>query len=102
MESNYEKRYYEAKERVKELKDFYIHLIVYVLVIGFLAVINFGFSNTNYPWFLWPAAGWGIGIAFQAASVFRINPFFDKRWEEKKVQQYLQEEEEKEVQQRWE
>jgi hypothetical protein len=98
--SSKEARYFEAKKRVKEIKDFYVHLVTYICVIGFLAVINFYHGFNQYPWVLWPAAGWGIGLAFNAASAFRVNPLFNKSWEEKKIQQYMQEEEH--AQQRWE
>ena len=49
---------------------------------------------------LWSLAGWGIGLLFNAAHAFRINPGFSKEWEERKIQQFLEEEENK--QQRWE
>ncbi|MDT0295667.1 2TM domain-containing protein [Mesonia ostreae] len=101
METDKEMRYYEAKERVKEIKAFYIHLITYIVIIGFLAFLNFKDGFYEYPWFLWPAAGWGVGLAFNAASAFRINPFFNKNGEKKKIEQYMQEEEEV-TQQRWE
>jgi len=101
MKTNKEMRYYEAKKRVKEIKDFYVHLATYIAVIGFLAFLNFKDGFQEYPWFLWPAAGWGVGLAFNAASAFRINPFFNKNWEKKKIAQYMQEEEEV-SQQRWE
>ncbi|MBN1217981.1 MAG: pentapeptide repeat-containing protein [Anaerolineae bacterium] len=37
------------------------HLSAYVSVIGALGIINA--LTTDYPWFLFPAAGWGIGLA---------------------------------------
>lgn len=101
MDTNQERRYLEAKQRVKDIKDFYMHFIAYSLVIGFLAFLNFKDGFDAYPWVLWPALGWGIGVAFNAASAFRINPFFDKNWEKKKIEKYMKEEEEL-AQQRWE
>jgi len=102
METSKELRYYEAKKRVKEMKDFYVHLFTYIVVIGFLAFLNFRHGFEVYPWVLWPAAGWGVGLLFNAASAFRINPFFNKNWERKKIAQYMQEEGEEVPQQRWE
>jgi len=41
METNKELRYYEAKKRVKEMKDFYVHLFTYIVVIGFFGLFKF-------------------------------------------------------------
>jgi serine/threonine protein kinase len=49
-------------------QGFLKHLGPYVIVIGFLAVINL-LTSPDYLWFLWPAAGWGVGLAFHAQSV---------------------------------
>jgi len=89
-----------AKKRVEELKGFYIHFMVYVLVnimistvivvsqisdgTGFLeAIWNFGVIST---WIFW-----GIGIFFHAVKVFGLNPFFGKGWEERQIQKYMDE-----------
>lgn len=101
MKPTEEQRYIEAKRRVKEIKDFYFNLLVYILVIGFLAFLNYKDGFDAYPWFLWPAGGWGIGIAFKAANAFQWNPFFNKRWEERKINEYLEEDQSGETQ-RWE
>lgn len=98
--SEKEKRYFEAKKRVKDLRDFYVHLFIYIVVNGLLAFINFRHGFNTYPWMLWSLAGWGIGLLFNAAHAFRINPGFSKEWEEKKLKQFLEEEEN--TQQRWE
>jgi serine/threonine protein kinase len=37
------------------------HLGPYVIVISILGVMNL--LTSSYPWFLWPALGWGIGLA---------------------------------------
>ena len=56
-----EELYKMAKKRVKIKKDFATHAGVYFVVNGCLAVMNL-ISSPSYPWFLWPALGWGIGL----------------------------------------
>jgi len=48
-----------ARERV----EFKRHLVVYIVIIGFLGLINL-FTSRHFPWFLFPAAGWAIGLVF--------------------------------------
>ena len=50
----------------KKWRDFLNHLRSYVIVIGALALVNL--FTSEYPWFLWPALGWGIGLASHFAS----------------------------------
>lgn len=50
-------------------RGFLGHLGPYVMVIGLLAVINFLTDPGGYPWFIWPALGWGVGLAFHLMGV---------------------------------
>lgn len=50
-------------------RSFYRHLCTYLFVMGMLALVNYLYMPA-YPWVLWPAAGWGLGIALQAVDVF--------------------------------
>ena len=34
---------------------------------------------------------WGIGLAVHALNVFSLNPFFNKEWEQRKIQQFMNE-----------
>lgn len=95
---NSEDNYLKARERVKELREFYNHLFSYILVNLFLAAVNYYSNQWAYPWFLWVVGGWGIGLAFDALKAFRLNPMFNKDWEERKIKEYM----EKEEKQRWE
>ena len=97
MENNKD-RYHKAKERVKELREFYSHLFSYILVNIFVAGINYYSNQWEYPWFLWVTFGWGIGLLFNALRVYRLHPFYDDEWEEKKIKEYM----EKDKHQRWE
>ncbi|MBP2833436.1 2TM domain-containing protein [Aquimarina sp. U1-2] len=90
-----QKRYERARERVEELKKFYNNVISYVLVIGFLAGLNYYQNEWYYPWFLWAALGWGIGLTFHAIKAYRINPVFNKDWEEQKIKKYMAEDQNK-------
>ncbi|WP_062058745.1 2TM domain-containing protein [Aquimarina longa] len=96
-----QKRYERAKARVEEIKKFYNNLISYILVIGFLAGLNYYQNQWYYAWFLWPALGWGIGITFHAIKAYKVNPMFNKNWEERKIREYMDEEKEHQKQQ-WE
>ncbi len=77
-----------AIEYVRDLKGFYSHLIKYILVVGFLFVINY-VTSPNYIWAWWVLLGWGLGIASHALSVFEIFSFFGPDWEKKKIEKRL-------------
>jgi two-component system sensor histidine kinase HydH len=57
-----------ARRRAAAEAGFYGHLMSYLGVIAFLALINL--FTTWYPWFIWPALGWGIGIFSHYMAVF--------------------------------
>lgn len=86
----YEK-YQEARKKVKEIKGFYSHLTIYVLVISVLIFINLKYTP-EYLWFFWSAVGWGFGLLGHASKVFNWMPFFGKNWEEKKIKELMEEE----------
>ena len=83
-------KYIKAVERVEEIKGFYSSLIAYCLVIPFLMYINFTYVP-QFHWFYFPAMGWGIGLIFQGFKAFAYNPFLGRGWEERKIQEYMNE-----------
>ena len=91
--SEKDRKYFRAKDRVECIKKFYTSLISYVFFIAFLAGLNYWTNEWSYPWFLWAAFGWGIGLVFQGIKAFSINPFFGRGWEERKIKEYMQEDE---------
>ncbi len=94
MENNYqeEERYFKARKRVEEIKGFYGNLIAYVVVNIGLMVLNL-LTSPGYLWFFWPMLGWGIGVLFHGMKVFNYMPFFGKDWEEKKIKEFMDKEE---------
>ncbi|WLD22608.1 2TM domain-containing protein [Flavobacterium dauae] len=81
----------KAKKRVKKVKEFYIHLIVYICVNSFFIIINLLNKKDGY-WFIFPLLGWGIGLFSHAAGTFNFIPFLNKDWENRKIKQYMDEE----------
>jgi signal transduction histidine kinase len=57
-----------ARRRAAAEVGFYGHLMSYLGVMAFLALINL--LTTRYPWFVWPAAGWGVGLFAHYMAVF--------------------------------
>ncbi len=87
---NDDAKYMRAKERVALIKKFYTSVLSYIVVISFLAYLNYEGNKWGYAWFLWPALGWGIGLLFQGAKAFGWNPFFGKQWEERKMKEFME------------
>ncbi len=87
-----QKKLIRAQERVAEIKKFYSGIISYVFVIGGLGALNYYIDSWNYPWFLWAAFGWGIGIIINAIKLFGRNPFFNKDWEQRKIKEIMDKE----------
>lgn len=92
MENLDREKYYRANERLKEHKKFYEDLLKYVVVVTFLAGLNYYTNQWANMWFLWIAFGWGLGLALKALKVLKWNPFVGKDWEERKLKQFMTEE----------
>ncbi len=91
-------KYLRAKTRVEELRKFYGHLTSYTLVISGLTGLNYYIDRWAYMWFLWAAFGWGIGLIFHALRTFNLNPFFGKKWEDRKIREFMEKESGGEIQ----
>jgi hypothetical protein len=78
----------EALNYVRELRGFYSHLIKYLVIVGFLFVLNI-LTNPDYIWAKWVALGWGLGVCSHAMGVFEIGNFFGAGWEKKQVEKRL-------------
>jgi hypothetical protein len=85
-------RYEKARKRVEEIKDFYVHLLVYITVNAGLFLINLVSSPGNW-WFYWPLLGWGIGLLAHGVAVFGLRGFLGSEWEERKIRQIMEKEE---------
>jgi len=85
--------YERAVRKVRRIKGLYIHASVYCIVNVGLFLINF---FTGRPWwFIWPALGWGVGLAFHALGVHGTEAFFGRGWEERKVRELMERERER-------
>ena len=85
-----ENAYYKAKQRVKEMKEFYGNLLSYCVVIPFLIFINYQ-TSWEFQWFWFPLFGWGLGLTIHWFSVFG----YGAGWEERKIQELMEKEQQK-------
>jgi len=69
-----------ARRRVRAKIGLYIHATVYVVVNAFLALVQ-SQATPQYAWALWPAAGWGLGLAIHAAVVLLADSGVRERME---------------------
>ncbi|ACZ61303.1 2TM domain-containing protein [Dehalococcoides mccartyi] len=76
-----------AQKRVKEKKEFYNHLSVYI-VINLMLISIWAFTGSSYPWFIFPLGGWGIGLIFHFLSVFGFMRD-ESDWENKEIQKEI-------------
>ena len=71
LKSDEERRAYEqARRQASREAGFYVHLMWYGIVIGFLFLLNLFTTPLGPWWWIWPAFGWGFGIVSHAAAVF--------------------------------
>jgi hypothetical protein len=100
MENYNEEKYNRAKKKVKKVKDFYSHLTVYIVVNIFLILMHMGLFENGYLSFeysMWSMFTtpifWGIGLLFHALYVFQDGITIFKKWEERKLKKYMEEDE---------
>lgn len=85
-------RYLKAQKQVKEIKGFYIHLTVYLLVNLFIlyGILRHVPFRELSIWSFSTAFFWGIGLLFHGLNVFGKNIFFSKSWEERKIKELME------------
>jgi hypothetical protein len=59
-----------AFRRLKKRQDFRAHLVVYVVVNGFLWLLWALTSSDAFPWPIFVTLGWGIGVVMNAWDVY--------------------------------
>ena len=88
-----EQKYIRAQKKVKAIKGFYVHLMVYLAVNAFIILARI-FSGDgvivvveieSYSTLFF----WGIGIAFHAFSVFGMDLIFGTEWENRKIKKMM-------------
>jgi hypothetical protein len=87
-----DKRFEKAREKVEALKSFYGNLGAYLLVIPFLAWLNWKTTGFAFPWVVFPAMGWGFGLLMHGMEAYGYNPLWGKRWEERKIRELMEKE----------
>lgn len=106
MEKNFQEdeNFKAAQKRVKDIKGFYIHLIVYLFVNIALFVTDNNFTELKENGFeisnFYTALFWGIGLAAHWASVFGSGLFLGNKWEEKKIREIM--DKDRERMEKWE
>jgi fatty acid desaturase len=76
-----------ARRRVAEIKGFYIHLVIFALVVGGLFVVNLLVGG---PWWVaWVLFGWGIGVIAHGIAVLVHGSRLVADWEERKIKQLM-------------
>ncbi len=80
-----------AKTKVKIIKGFYIHAIVYIcvnlmIIVSNSLIANKGFANADG---YMTALFWGFGLLTHAMSVFAPDFILGSNWEERKIQEYM-------------
>lgn len=95
-------KYYEALKRVKRIKGFYTHALVYLVINLMFVVINYQNLGEGESYFQWhnfiTAFFWGIGLLAHGLSVFLPGMILGSDWEERKIKELM----EKEKNNKWE
>jgi hypothetical protein len=100
MQNQDEIKYQEAVKRVKRIKGFYTHALIYLVINIMIFVVNVQSSTEgifhlkNFS----TAIFWGIGLVAHGMSVFMPSLILGKNWEDKKIKELM----EKEKNNKWE
>jgi transcriptional regulator with XRE-family HTH domain len=77
-----------ALAKVRKIKGFYMHVIQYVLIVAFLALVNF-LTSPGRIWVQWAAIPWALALALHGLRVFDKIPFLNGDWERRQVEKFL-------------
>ncbi|WP_454766083.1 sensor histidine kinase [Cupriavidus campinensis] len=83
-----QRAYDDARRRVRALRGFYMHAMLYVAVNAILIAVNL-LTAPPRPWAGAPMAGWGMALAAHGILVWSRVGLLGRRWEERKIAEYM-------------
>ncbi|MBT8270902.1 MAG: 2TM domain-containing protein [Bacteroidia bacterium] len=103
MKSKRELTYQRAMKRVEKMRRFYKHALVYLVICSAATILKVlhnlnngeSFSEAFFDpstYLIW--LPWGIGLALHAFSVFGLHMLLGKEWEQRKIEEYMNEDRE--------
>lgn len=96
MESNYieKNRFERAAKRVKRIKSFYTHVVVYSIINIMIVILNIQKLDAGESYFQWhnftTLFFWGVGLLAHGLSVFTPSFLLGKDWEERKIKELME------------
>jgi uncharacterized integral membrane protein len=89
-------QYEEAVKKVKKLKGFYTHAIVYVVINIMFVIVNIQNLGSGESYFqfknFFTAFFWGIGLLAHGMATFVPYFILGKDWEERKIKELMEKE----------
>ena len=91
-----QERYERALKRVKKIKGFYTHAVVYVVINIMIVIINIQNLKEGESYFklhnFFTAFFWGLGLLAHGLSVFLPDFIMGQNWEERKIKEFMEKE----------
>ncbi|WP_082084286.1 2TM domain-containing protein [Flavobacterium sp. 316] len=86
-------KYQNALKKVKRIKSFYSHALVYIVINIMIIIINIQSLNEGESYFQFKnfmtAIFWGIGLLAHGLSVFLPEMILGNNWEERKIRELM-------------
>ncbi len=77
-----------ARARVKSLRLFYTHFLVFVLINIVCLLIDI--STPGDPWFYKVLLGWGLIVGLHAMYTYELLPWSTRDWEQRKISEFIE------------
>lgn len=78
----------QAIEHVEHVKGFYVHLLIFLVIMPALMALNF-FISPHSLWFQYVLVPWLLAFALQAVLTFPVFKLFSPEWEKRQVEKRL-------------
>jgi hypothetical protein len=90
--ASYDVAYRTARRRVRMLRGWYVHALIYACVIvGLWTAYALSTHSPRFAWPLPPTLGWGLGLAIHGLVVWLGTSNRGRQWEARKIEQYMHE-----------
>ena len=92
-----EKQYLKAKDKVQKLKIFYLHMMLYIIVVAlisynFYIMVEGPYTNNITALNISVLVLWTAVICVHTWRIFKGKSLFKKSWEHKKIEKILKKE----------